>query len=353
MEDATRRYETLRPQYVAYTQRIHALLAELLKIRGIDVVAVESRTKEVSSFQEKSERDEKNYQDPLTEITDLSGVRIITYYNEDVDEVCQLIAEEFDVNPQHSIDKRIAEQEDRFGYSSSHLLAGLSEQRRRLGEWQPFAHLACEIQIRSVLQHAWAAIDHKLRYKTKESIPSGVRRQLFRLSALLELADSEFSAVRDLTEKREAEIKEDVAKDKLEIEIDRDSLETYLLNSATMRTFADLLARTGFVLRDDHSEVDLAHSVKALRDCQIRQLAELDGLLQRQTRSSKLYKRLGTKLSGLPERQRALTRPAMLRLALVSGAKPATARKLLKSTTFRFRLHEALLAATSNRGAAE
>ena len=53
-----------------------------------------------------------------------------------------------------------------------------------------------EIQIRSILQHAWAEIEHDLCYKNSTPLPRKIKRRMYRLAGVLELADKEFSAVK-------------------------------------------------------------------------------------------------------------------------------------------------------------
>ena len=53
-----------------------------------------------------------------------------------------------------------------------------------------------EVQVRSILQHAWAALQHDLMYKGERAPTDQVRRRLIALAGLLELADQEFMSVR-------------------------------------------------------------------------------------------------------------------------------------------------------------
>ena len=97
-----------------------------------------------------------------------------------------------------------------------------------LTEWEAFANIKAEIQVRTILQHAWAAIDHELTYKKTEEAPKNLRRRLFRLSALLELADDEFSNLRKLFEEVKEHDLQELKKGKLDIELDLTSLDVYL-----------------------------------------------------------------------------------------------------------------------------
>ena len=149
-------YEALVPSLLQYSRRLESLTRDLLELKKIQYHAIEVRTKTVDSFLEKLARPGKSYAEPLNQITDLVGLRIILYYPSDVDEVCSIWREQFSVDESSSVDKRAELASDQFGYSSVHLVCRLSESRRALAEWSPFASTCCEVQVRTVLQHAWA-----------------------------------------------------------------------------------------------------------------------------------------------------------------------------------------------------
>jgi putative GTP pyrophosphokinase len=88
-----------------------------------------------------------------------------------------------------------------------------------------------EIQIRSILQHAWAEIEHDLGYKSAEAIPRHIRRRFARLAGVLELADDEFGAIRDDLAAYANRLTSDVQEKPESVFIDRDSLETYIRTS--------------------------------------------------------------------------------------------------------------------------
>ncbi|MFZ6781366.1 GTP pyrophosphokinase [Undibacterium sp. Ji83W] len=146
------------------------------------------------SFKKKIAKDNKDYL-TLSEITDLAGIRIITYLAKDVDLVQDIVDREFDVDEKNSPDKRIPDNPKMFGYSSLHKVVALNESRRDLAEYKNYFGLKCEIQIRSVLQHAWAEIEHDLGYKNSVGIPSVLQRRFSRVAGLLEIVDSEFDEI--------------------------------------------------------------------------------------------------------------------------------------------------------------
>lgn len=132
-------------------------------------------------------------------ITDLIGVRIVCLYEDDVHEVFNIIKDHFDVTSITDKTRMLEEDFDKFGYKGLHVDVKLKEDRAALPEYASFKDMACEIQIRSIVQDAWSEIDHRLKYK--KSIPDQLKRRILRLAALFELSDQEFSAIRDDTKK--------------------------------------------------------------------------------------------------------------------------------------------------------
>ena len=197
MEPFINEYQLIRPLYEDYSERLRILLKSLIDENHIKYHLIESRTKSLESFKEKLLRKEPKYSNPIEEMTDLSGIRIIVYYIDDVEKIEKIIKEEFIIDEQNSIDKRTLLKTNEFGYQSVHYVISLSKDRQKLPEWKKYSKFKAEIQIRTVLQHSWASISHELEYKTKFEIPSTLKRKLFRLASLIELADEEFKTARD------------------------------------------------------------------------------------------------------------------------------------------------------------
>jgi ppGpp synthetase/RelA/SpoT-type nucleotidyltranferase len=226
------------PSYEAFSLRIHALLEELLKTNKIPFSQIEHRAKTLRSFMNKLER--KKYENPFTDIKDLAGIRVITYYQDDLKRLLEVLQREFTIDQDHSIDKLDALNINEFGYRSHHLIVSLKSPRKELIEWKDFADFSAEIQVRSILQHAWAAISHKLDYKTAAQAPSEMLRQLFRLSALLELADEQFSLLRDSDKNIISRYEKELAKGELDISIDLYSLKEYVHSIINLREWFQL-----------------------------------------------------------------------------------------------------------------
>jgi ppGpp synthetase/RelA/SpoT-type nucleotidyltranferase len=190
VRDAIAQFADRRPALVGATDRYLALVTTLLDDAGINYLSVTARTKSVASFAEKADRSvdgQRLYTDPLAEITDQVGLRVITFLRDDVATVTNVLAEEVQLLDDRDMGQETA-REGRWGYASRHLLIAVE------GEQQP-----ASIQVRTVLQHAWAEFEHDIRYKgsiPEEDAPDLDRR--FTLAAgLLELADREFSAIRE------------------------------------------------------------------------------------------------------------------------------------------------------------
>lgn len=188
---AVRTYAALQPELHAVTDRYVAIITTLLDDAGINYLSVTGRTKTVASFAAKAIRSidgEPLYADPLTEITDVVGVRVITYLQSDVAAVAQLFADQLTIIDDRDLGEETA-RDGRFGYASRHLLLSSGAVRER----------PASVQVRTVLQHAWAEFEHDIRYKgtvPAEHAPDLDRR--FTLAAgLLELADREFSEIRN------------------------------------------------------------------------------------------------------------------------------------------------------------
>lgn len=282
---AVEQYRDALPHYEGFTSKLRELTEELVEANGLEVEDIEFRTKPVQSFSEKIRREGKSYEDPLSQVTDLCGLRIVTYYAEDVDRVEDMIRREFRVDEENSLDKSEAMDPDRFGYLSVHYVISLSRGRARLTEWKPFARLKAEIQVRTVLQHAWAAIDHKLRYKAAREVPTNLKRQLFRLSALLELADEEFSQLRERSEATTEEYVSDVQRGEYDIELNLDSLDSYLQSSDLLEVWKKQALDAGFREPLHERDIDaLRRLLKVVQRSGIKRIAELDELLGEATK---------------------------------------------------------------------
>lgn len=187
-------YDKNKDKYNKFSSEIKKLIVKLLEDASIPFHTITYRVKKRHSLAEKLIK--KNYNNS-SEITDICGCRIITYYADDIDPVADIINKEFVIDKDNSVDKIKEIETNAFGYLSKHLIIELNKSRLNLPEYRSYKDLKLEIQIRSVLQHAWAEIEHDLGYKNSSVIDNKLQRRFARLSALLELADQEFQLIKN------------------------------------------------------------------------------------------------------------------------------------------------------------
>jgi putative GTP pyrophosphokinase len=186
-------YERTRPALERCGEALRtSLITWLAGEPGLKIHSVTVRLKSAESLARKLARPDRSYGD-LSDITDLLGLRVITYFEDSVDRVGQVIEARLPVDFAHSIDKRARRTGATFGYRSLHYVCRLADAE---GMREAPARACCEVQIRTVLEHAWAEIEHDLGYKAQDALPAAGQRRLGRLAGLLELADQEFVAIR-------------------------------------------------------------------------------------------------------------------------------------------------------------
>ena len=281
-KDAAAEYGKLRPQYEQFAARVSDLLSILLAEKSVHVHAIEHRAKTLDSFRDKLNRPGKKYDNPMEELTDLAGLRIIVYHPEVVKLVEEIVRSEFTIDEANSSDTSARLAANEFGYLSIHLVVGLSNQRKRLVEWRAHSEFRAEIQIRTVLQHAWAAISHELQYKHEDDIPETLKRKLFRLSGLLELADEEFSSIKTQHEALATEIasSNEISESQ---SVDIISLQHYVENLDIAKGWRESLEDIGFnwpeFPRDVSSSYSELSSFCAIAG--VEQIAELDSAVRK------------------------------------------------------------------------
>ena len=249
--------------YEEFTLACEDLTRRLLRCAKLRVHSVTSRTKEIEKLAKKISRPGKQY-DKLEDVTDLSGVRVITYFPDDVDRIGTLIEQEFNVFPDKSIDKRVVLDPDRFGYLSLHYVCTLSDDRLALSEYSTFRGHVCEIQIRTILQHAWAEIEHDLGYKVPQGIPKPTRRRFSRLASLLEMGDDEFKNIRDELETYAVNVKRDIPSDPSKVLVDRISLMAFIEQDTDIRKLDQTMA--------DHLHAKLIDVTNGYADIRVEEL---------------------------------------------------------------------------------
>jgi putative GTP pyrophosphokinase len=260
-----RRFIEMIPHYDQLCSEVAYILEKAMAKSVIEYSAITYRAKTLKSFSEKLVR--KEYEDPLGDITDFAGVRLVFLYKSDRSKIEEIVESEFTVV--EKIDKVEEQEADRFGYGALHYLVHLG--RKSSGaRYDDLKSLICEIQVRTVLQDAWAIIDHHLIYKQESEIPKPLKRKINSISGLFETADEQFDQIRAQRESYRKEIKKKL--DSKGISLDQE------LNLDTFSEYLKWKYPNMSVARDD-TQISVVLS-KTL-ELGHRKLSELDGLLSR------------------------------------------------------------------------
>ena len=266
-------YRKQRDDFIALGDTVHTILTSIVNDLGITVLAIEHRVKEERSLAGKLERKGDSY-NMLEDITDILGCRVICFLSDEIDKIGQLVEKNFDVDWENSSDKRALIKEDSFGYLSLHYICSLP-----FGEKWPdeICGKKFEIQIRTILQHAWSAIHHDIGYKSDFGVPREIKRQFARLAGLLELADDEFVRARDnmvgYTEDIRRRIITDDADD---VSINMISLNEYVLHNKKMQS---LIKEIAAISGAEISEIDPESYIPQLAFLGVTKLGDIEKMI--------------------------------------------------------------------------
>ena len=258
-------YRQNLPLFVQVKDQVMAQLKEVFDEAGLVVASIEGRVKEEKSLAGKLELKGAKYSS-LADITDIVGLRVITFYSDDVDKVASAVDRLFEIDWENSVDKRKIHEIDSFGYMSLHYIC------RTAGFPYRF-----EIQMRTILQHAWANMIHDTGYKSGVEVPKEYLRNLSRLAGMLELADEQFSQIRnDLTDYRRR-VQALVASGNMnEVPLDGDTFRSYL----QLRPFDKLNRRIAAVNQAEIMEENLMGYLAVFKNLNCKTLGDIDRLIK-------------------------------------------------------------------------
>ncbi|TMC02332.1 MAG: hypothetical protein E6J41_30360 [Chloroflexi bacterium] len=297
-ERAAAAYRERRSLYHEFAQCIKLLLDEALRGSDVKTQSVDARAKTIASFARKAglphplDPTRPKYEDPLGEITDMAGVRVVSFLPAGVEEVGAVVEAQFEIVEQEDKFDRLS-LEERFGYASVHYLVRLKDNRTSLLEYRRFAGLVGEIQVRTILQHAWAEIEHDIEYKGADAVAASVRRRFLAVAGMLEIADREFQAIQEEVQHRRRVATEAVVKGRLDrAELTSGALRSYLdsrlgaarrVGESNYEVWVGVLRELRFTslqqVDDCIDELDDAAISKAIWGSRRGQLARFEGLL--------------------------------------------------------------------------
>ena len=233
-------FKEKRQQYEEIEKIASKKIQKMIKDKKIFVMEVSHRVKEEASLKGKLSRKKNKYKSRF-DITDLIGFRIICYFSDTVDVISSFIPDLFNIDYKNSIDKRKMYEDNQFGYLSVHYICSLKKSE----EYDDaLTDIRFEIQIRTVLQHAWAEIEHDLGYKSRFGVPRPIRREFSRIAGLLELADEEFVNLRTQTKDYVSETRKKIAEDKADdLLLDEVTLQEYIQSNVVLNHVIDEFCR--------------------------------------------------------------------------------------------------------------
>ena len=190
-------YEKLHPRYKQYAD----LLAQVLVAAARELAPlaiVQARAKAIASFAEKALRKKDKYADPVHEFTDLCGGRVIARTRSEVQEFCRFIEAHFAIDQDNSCDASQRLKPTEFGYRSIHYIVSFRPGTiRGLAVPEAVLGLRAEVQVRTLVEHAYADFGHDLTYKGAFALPAALERELAGAAANLEEVDQTFSRVEE------------------------------------------------------------------------------------------------------------------------------------------------------------
>ena len=238
---------------------------DFLTSSGMIVAGLESRVKTEDSLAGKLELKGHKYSS-LSDITDIMGMRVITFYTDDVDKVASAMERMFEIDWDNSVDKRKLHEIDSFGYLSLHYICYIPDSKYRF-----------EVQIRTVLQHAWANMNHDTGYKSGVEVPRKHLRNLSRLAGMLELVDEQFSLIRSEITDYRRRVRTLVSSGNLDdVPLDGDTFRSFL----EMRPFDHINRRIASINQAEIAEVSLMPYLAVFKGLNCKTLGDISRIIK-------------------------------------------------------------------------
>lgn len=267
-------YRELLPVFNKMKEVVLGELRSLISRAGLYVSGSEARVKEEASLAGKLELKGSKYR-TISDLTDIVGARVITFYSEEVDKIASLVEGVFDVDWNESVDKRKQHNLDSFGYDSLHYICRIPESLYKDPSMPELNELRFEIQMRTALQHVWATINHDTGYKSGVEVPKEYLRNLNRLAGMLELADEQFSSIRSSINDYRRKINSLVENGKFEeVELDGDTFRRYL----EMDPFGSLTRKIALINQAEIQKASSMPYLKVMKGLGFQTLADVERL---------------------------------------------------------------------------
>jgi len=267
-------YEEKSHLYSSFSFKIEKILMKLCKNYSIHQIISRIKTKE--SLAQKVIK--KNKYEKLEDITDILALRIITYFEDDISKIEEILNKEFKIDWENSIDKRNIEI-DKFGYRSVHYILQLNDHKAQTAGYEEYKDIKFEIQIRSILQHSWAEIEHDLGYKSFTQIPQKAKRTFYRVAALLEQADIEFTKLKKEIQDFENTVSKNLKSKEKSIEINESTIIAFVKKNQLLREIENEIKKALKLTENpkfDSTYISSNNFSSQLKDLQIFDLTQLE-----------------------------------------------------------------------------
>ena len=271
--------EEYREKHATYERLLDVVkdaLAESIKSSNLYINAIEGRVKTEDSLMGKLERKAGKYRN-LMDLTDILGVRVITFYSDEVDKIAALVGKVFEIDWENSIDKRKLHDIHSFGYSSLHYICRVPKSMLFDEKCPELNEIRFEVQMRSALQHVWSVLDHDTGYKSGIEVPKEYLRNLNRLAGMLELVDEQFCQIRTGINNYRRLVQTLVSSGKFdEVTLDGDSFRNYL----DLRPFDGLNSRIASINQAEVHETSLFVFLKIFLFLGLKTLGDIERMIK-------------------------------------------------------------------------
>lgn len=229
-------YNSQQKKYDEFAKRVLSGIRSYLEQQNFFNIAYSSsRAKSIESALKKARKTVIDngqtvykYSDPKNDIMDLAGIRIVVYLPSDIEAVIDAIKYLFgnDIRFSDSENKRERLGNDRVGYLSTHYVIELKHPEK---EYNAYKNFKCEIQVRTVLQDAWAQIFHDRVYKNAiDRVDDEIGRKVNLLAGGLELLDGQINDIVSVLDNNPENTGKNMFRHLLDLPISKESLVRYI-----------------------------------------------------------------------------------------------------------------------------